>query len=75
MVRTTADASVGRVSGAENSWQQGDPMCDAIGNFLQVRPDQNQVTHGYALDNPEGYARRVEDLPAILQALDDSKRC
>ncbi|MGA3067221.1 MAG: hypothetical protein ABSF29_10285 [Tepidisphaeraceae bacterium] len=46
-----ADASVGRVLWAENLWQKGDPMCDAIDSLLQIQPDQNQVSRSYEMDD------------------------
>jgi hypothetical protein len=57
------DESIVRVPWAEASWQQGDPMFDAIDELLQIQAGRNLLPRGSALSNPEGYARRWQDFP------------
>jgi hypothetical protein len=63
------DESIVRVSWVEDSWQQGDPMFDAIDELLQIQVDRNLLPRDPILSNPEGYARRWQDLPANLPPL------
>jgi hypothetical protein len=63
------DEAIVRVPWDADFWRQGDPPFDAIDEVLQIQGDRNLLPRGFILSNPEGYARRWQDLPPSLQPL------
>jgi hypothetical protein len=55
-------------------WRQGDPPFDAIDELLRIQAGRNLLPRGFILRNPDGYARRWQDLSASLPPLTMSGR-